>query len=136
MSSAPAIRYSREDAERALALVRPVVEEVRTHYLRLRRDLRALQRLEMLPDLAHDTSIPPAVRKELSDLADCLRELRALGGVVLDPEIGLLTLPGRLPDGRRVHFCWKLGETRIRSWYGAGESYADRRPFRRTAASA
>jgi hypothetical protein len=119
-------RYTREEADRALALLRPIAEDARERYLRLRKELRSLRRLDLLDELSADASVPPSLRDQLTDLAQCLRELRDLGG--------LLTLPGSLADGSSVHFCWKLGEARVRFWFGPGESYADRRPFARGAA--
>lgn len=136
MSAPRSPRYTREEADRALALLRPIADDVRERYLRLRKDLRTLRRLELLDELSEDASVPPTIRERLAELAQCLRELRELGGRMIDPEIGLLTLPGELADGRHVHFCWKLGEPRVRFWFGPGETYADRRPLSRAAAAA
>ena len=129
MPSARTPRYTREEADRALALLRPIAEEARERYLSLRKELRALRRLDLLDELSADASVPPGLRDQLGELSACLGELRELGGRMIDPEIGLLTLPGTLPDGSQVHFCWKLGEASVRSWFGPGETYADRRPL-------
>jgi hypothetical protein len=121
--------YTAAEADRALALVRPVAEDVRRNYLVLRRELHALRDLEMLDEITSDESVPAPLRSRLLELQTCLLELRQLGAVLLDPEIGLVSLPGRLADGRPVSFCWKLGEERVRFWYPPGGSYADRRPL-------
>lgn len=131
----PEPRYTPEEADRALALVRPVVEDVRRHYVHLRRDLTALRDLEVLDEITSDESVPAPVRAQLQELQACLSELRQLGVLLLDPEIGLVSLPGVLADGRHVSFCWKLGEDRVRFWFPAGSHYAERRPIVAAASS-
>ena len=122
-------RYSVAAADRVLTFVRPVADDVRRHYLVLRRDLSALRDLDMLDEITSDESVPEPVRARLMELQTCLQELRQLDVVLMDPEIGLVNLPGVLADGRPVTFCWKLGEERVRFWYPAGASYGDRRPI-------
>lgn len=122
-------RYTPQQADRALALVRPVADDVRRHYVELRRDLAALRDLEMLDEITSDESIPAPIRARLAELQTCLNELRELGAVLLDPEVGLVSLPGVLENGAPVQLCWKLGEDRVRFWYPADGSYEDRRPI-------
>lgn len=119
--------YTPEQADRALALIRPVATDVRNHYVDLRRELSALRDLNMLDEITSDQSVPAPLRARLVELQACLDELRQLGATLLDPEVGLVTLPGMLAGGRRVHLCWKLGEERVRFWFPVGGSYADRR---------
>jgi hypothetical protein len=121
-------RFTLDAADRALVLVRPVADDVRRHYVRLRRDLAALNQLDALDELSADDSIPPVIRAQLGELQACLRELQELGATVVDPELGLVSLDGRLPGIGDVHFCWKLGEDRVRFWYPLGGRYDDRRP--------
>lgn len=122
-------RLTPDAADRALALVRPVVEDVRRHYLVLRRDLTALKDLQVLDEITSDESIPAPLRTRLQELQTCLAELREFGAVLIDPEIGIVSLPGVLSDGRAVNLCWKLGEDHVRFWFAQGSSYADRRPI-------
>lgn len=122
--------YTPEQADRSLALIRPVVEDIRAHYTDLRRSLSALRDLEMLDEITSDQSVPAPVRTRLLELQTCLGELRQLGATLLDPEVGLVSLPGVLPDGRRVQLCWKLGEERVRFWVPIGAGYAERRVLR------
>ena len=129
-------RFTPTEADRCLALVRPVAADVRRHYLILRRDLSALRDLALLDDITSDEAVPPVVATRLAELRTCLAELRDVGALLLDPEIGLVSLPGSLPDGRDVQFCWKLGEGRVRFWFPVGGSYADRKPIPISAAAA
>ena len=129
-------RFTPAEADRCLSLVRPVAADVRRHYLILRRDLSALRDLDLLGGVTSDAAVPPAVAARLAELRACLAELRDVGAVLLDPEIGLVSLPGTLPEGRSVQFCWKLGEVRVRFWFPVGGCYADRRPIPRAAPAA
>ena len=121
-------RFTVDQANRALALIRPVVEEARAHYLDLRTDLASLDQYASLEEISSDTSIPPHVRAKLASIEACLAELRTLAVTVVDPEIGIVSIDGSLPDGSDVHLCWKLGEDRVRSWYPLGGRYSERRP--------
>lgn len=122
-------RYRPDDADRALVLMRPVVEDVRAHYLVLREELSALQELDKLQEVTSDASVPEPLRNRLAELQGCLGELKELGATLIDPEIGAISLPGVLDDGRDVRLCWKLGEPQVRWWFPAGGSYGDRRPI-------
>ena len=60
-------------------------------------------------------------------------ELVELAGIghypqIEDPEEGVISLSGRR-DGRRVRFCWKIGDETITHWYREGESFEQRRPL-------
>jgi hypothetical protein len=129
-------RYSVDEANRLLPLLRPVVEDVRKRYLRLQHDLAAFDRLERLEDMTTDSSIPPKIRARLAEMLECIRELQALRTTVVDPELGIVSLEGRLPEGQDVHFCWKLGEPAVRFWFPLGSGYGDRRPIPVPAAGA
>jgi len=122
--------YTVDEADRALAVLRPVLEDVRRLYVELRGDLSALKSLEALEDISSDVSVPPRVRSRLGELQECLRELDQLDARLIDPELGLVSLPGAVGPGRRpVRLCWKLGEERVRFWFPEGEGYEARRPL-------
>jgi hypothetical protein len=66
------------------------------------------------------------------EIRQVLQDVRALGGVVKDLEMGLVDFPGRRPDRRDgpiVNLCWKLGEDAVRFWHGMGEGFASRKPL-------
>ncbi len=50
-------------------------------------------------------------------------------GILLrDPEAGLVDFPGEV-EGRRVFFCWRLGEGEV-AWYHESQSgYSSRKPL-------
>ena len=57
-----------------------------------------------------------------------LEEIRALGGVIKDLELGLVDFL-HLREGREVNLCWRYGEERITHWHGLDEGYAARKPL-------
>lgn len=120
--------YTREQADRALPLVRAIVEDARGCYLRLRTDLAAFRGVELLDDIETFSELPPALLAQLGELRGYVRELRDLRATLHDPELGIVSVPGSL-GGTGVNFCWKLGEDRVRFWYPADGAYADRRPL-------
>lgn len=127
-------RLSLDEANRTLPLLRPIVQDARARYLELRRDLETLDSYRSLEEISSDASIPPNVRGALGEVEACLRELKSLSATLIDPEMGVVSIAGRLPDGRDVHLCWKLGEERIRFWYPLGGRYDERLPVPSAAA--
>jgi len=52
--------------------------------------------------------------------------VKALGGVVKDPQIGLVDFYGRI-DGRSVWLCWRYGEESIGHYHELDAGYSGRR---------
>ena len=66
------------------------------------------------------------------EVRQVLEEIRALGGVIKDLEMGLVDFPGRgsaAQGDRIVNLCWKLGEDAVRFWHGMDEGFAQRKPL-------
>jgi hypothetical protein len=122
--SRPPRRFTLEQANRALPLVKRIVADiVRTHGLASsHRD--AVQRTNGAKQVA-------AVQKELDSAIDRLEELveelNAIGVELKDYETGLIDFVGR-HDGRDVYLCWKLGEELITHWHELNAGFAGRKP--------
>jgi hypothetical protein len=56
------------------------------------------------------------------------RKVRALGGIVKDPQIGLVDFYGRV-EGRMVWLCWRYGEDSLGYYHDLEEGYSGRRPL-------
>ena len=117
-------RFSLEQANRALPLVRRIVTDiVRTH-------ATATTYREALDNTSGAREIN-LVQKELDLLVDRLAELvEELGDVgveLKDYESGLVDFVGR-HEGRDVYLCWKLGEERITHWHEMSAGFAGRKP--------
>jgi hypothetical protein len=55
-------------------------------------------------------------------------QVRAIGGVVKDPQIGLVDFYGRI-EGRVVWFCWRYGEDSLGYFHEIDAGYRGRRPL-------
>jgi hypothetical protein len=98
--------FTRVEAERQLAKVRPLVED-------LQRRVAAYRRRPTDP-----------VAREIEAL---LREIAELGAEVKDPAQGLIDFRTQR-RGREVYLCWKLGEgDRISFWHDLEAGFAGRK---------
>ncbi|HYO08623.1 MAG TPA: DUF2203 domain-containing protein [Tepidisphaeraceae bacterium] len=123
-ASQPARKFSLEQANRALPLVKRIVADiVRTHAL-ASSYREALERTSGTKETA-------AVQRELDGsidrLQDLVDELSDVGVELKDYETGLVDFVGR-HDGRDVYLCWKLGEERITHWHEINAGFAGRKP--------
>ena len=99
-------QFTRVEAERQLAKVRPLLED-------LQRRVAAYRRRPTDP-----------VAREIEAL---LREIAELGAEVKDPEQGLIDFRTQR-RGREVYLCWKLGEgDRISFWHDLQAGFAGRK---------
>lgn len=125
--------YTPDQANRALPLVRRIVEDVVRVHGRWR---EVVQELELLasgvradrPD-ARVVALEREAQALASDLDAFERELDALDIALKDREVGLVDFPGE-QEGRRVWLCWRLGEPAVRYWHDLDAGFAGRRPLR------
>ena len=127
--------FTPEEANAALAEVRPLVEEM---VERRRAHAAALERQEELEGhiRGNGGGIPPATLAEAAaeieriarELARVVDEIGEHGAEVKDLDEGLIDFPA-LRRGETVLLCWKLGEDEIRYWHGLEDGFAGRRPL-------
>lgn len=86
-------------------------------------------------DLAVRSADAPEVVTVKERIMELLRKLdegwskiAELGGLVKDPQIGLVDFHGRV-DGEEVLLCWRFGEESIDHYHGLEEGFASRRPL-------
>jgi hypothetical protein len=128
-------RFTPEEANAALAALRPLVERM----VEAKRALDAAQ--ERRDELARRISgngggIPPAelaeanaaVTRRTSELAQAVEDVHALGVLVKDLDAGLVDFPSER-EGRDVLLCWRLGEDEIAFWHGLEDGFAGRQPL-------
>jgi hypothetical protein len=122
--SRPVRRFSLEQANRALPLVRRIVTDiVRTHATAASyRDS-----LERTTGAREITSIQKELDRAIDRLAELIDELTDVGVELKDYENGLIDFIGR-HEGRDVYLCWKLGEERITHWHEMTAGFAGRKP--------
>jgi hypothetical protein len=129
--------FTEEEANEALAVVRPTVERLVAARKRFR---RAASRLDAVrgrvagngggldPERVRD--LQEAAGEAASAVAAVVAELEALGVQVKDLDEGLIDFPARHPGrGETVLLCWRLGEDEVAHWHGLEEGFAGRKPL-------
>jgi len=127
--------FTPEEANAALAEVRPLVEQMVAHR---RAHVAALARQEELElrIRGNGGGIPPAelaetaaeVEREARELAQAIDAVVELGLQVKDIDEGLVDFPA-LRHGETVLLCWMLGEDQVAHWHTIEDGFAGRRPL-------
>lgn len=127
--------FTLEEANAAVADLRPVVEQMVEHRQRF---LAAQHRRGGLTERAGSNGgdLTPTdfaeVEEDLelaaSALAACIERIQSAGAQVKDLEEGLLDFPA-LRDGEEILLCWRLGEDEIEYWHGPEDGFAGRQPL-------
>lgn len=68
------------------------------------------------------------LRRRVSRYEAGWSKVRELGGVVKDPQIGLVDFYGRV-EGRVVWLCWRYGEDSLGYYHDLDAGYSGRRPL-------
>lgn len=128
--------FTGEEANRALPLVRVIVQDLKD----LANDLRERQiRLSRVKPPARG-SLAQDYQEELQQalaeferdrerLSEYEQELRDLGVEVKDYYTGLVDFPC-LMDGREVYLCWRLGEPEVGYWHELNAGFAGRQKLK------
>jgi hypothetical protein len=127
--------FTPEEANEALALVRPLAEELVSHRRALldaegrRADLalRIAGNGEAL-DARDLVDLEARITREAAEVASCVVRIQDLGVLVKDLDRGLLDFPA-LREGEEVLLCWEVGEEKVTHWHGVEEGFAGRKPL-------
>ncbi|MGH3040842.1 MAG: DUF2203 domain-containing protein [Gaiellaceae bacterium] len=129
--------FTREEANAALAEVRPLVERLvadRQALVALGDELEEVQTLIGGNGGSLDPSrigeLQEAVAHAAAGLAGLVEEIQDLGAQVKDLDRGLVDFPTRHPEsGETVLLCWELGEREVAHWHDLEEGFAGRKPL-------
>jgi hypothetical protein len=127
--------FTAEEANDALAIVRPLAEKLVAH----RRLLRTAQerRAELgnriagnggALDASELGKLEARASREAAVMARCIAQIQELGVLVKDLDRGLVDFPARRA-GEDVLLCWQVGEGEVAHWHGVEEGFAGRRPL-------
>jgi hypothetical protein len=126
--------FTPEEANEALAAVRPFAERMVTH----RRALAKAEerQVRLVQSVAGNGALRPGelagaqacVDREAAALTHCVEAIQELGGVVKGLDEGLVDFPARRGD-EDVFLCWHLGEREVAYWHGIDDGFAGRRPL-------
>jgi hypothetical protein len=127
--------FTPEEANEALARVRPLAEDLVAHR---RAQLEAQQaRAELARRIAGDggdvdigrlAALENDAEREGAALARCVAGIQELGALVKDLDRGLIDFPA-LRGNEEVLLCWRVGEEEVAHWHGLEEGFAGRRPL-------
>ncbi len=114
--------FTLEEANRALAYVRPVIQDLCRCYeqvVELRRQIEQCTQDERLEMLETD------YERAMDNLSQFVDELHHVGVEIKDFEKGLVDFPA-LSGDREVSLCWHLGEDQIQAWHEVDAGFAGR----------
>jgi hypothetical protein len=121
--------FSVAEADRALALVRRIVSDIRTQYAKAQ-DLERQYQTAVYG--SHQKSEVPSLqmRREeaLTRLEELVGELTDLGVELKDWETGLVDFPS-IYQNREVCLCWRFGEETVTHWHEVHAGFAGRQPI-------
>jgi hypothetical protein len=129
--------FSEDEANAALAVVRPLVERLVAVRKRL---AHAAARLDEVHGhvSGNGGGLDPERVQELqenaaraaAEVAELVAELENLDVQVKDLDMGLIDFPARHPRrDEAVLLCWQLGEDDVQYWHGLEEGFAGRKPL-------
>jgi hypothetical protein len=120
--------FTLEQANEALQIIRPIMEEVQT----IRQKILTSQPAAWT---AIEKSVGNGGNRALSAMIQDFEKLDALVHRILETDvlikdinIGLLDFPA-LRNGREVYLCWQYGEGEIAFWHEVEAGYAGRQPI-------
>ena len=127
--------FTVEEANEALAEVRPLTEELVSH----RRALIEIQERQAALTTrisGNGGNVEPRELQEVQErldgevagIARCVARIHELGAQVKDLDEGLVDFPA-LRGGEDVLLCWRLGEDEIGFWHALDEGFSGRRPL-------
>ena len=119
----PPRRFSLEQANRALPLVKRIVADI------VRMHAQATTHRETIESTTGPLAIAAQHELDLAidRLEELVDELNTIGVELKDYETGLVDFVGR-HEGRDVYLCWKLGEEKITHWHELDAGFAGRKP--------
>jgi len=108
--------FTRKEANALLPQVRPLTEQLVEHRASLAAAQVERKKLALQiagngggVDSAGAASLDEQIAREHAGVARCVNAIHELGGVVKDPDTGLVDFPAQVA-GAEAFFCWRLGE--------------------------
>lgn len=124
--------YTPEVANRALPLVRRIVEDIVVQFARWQTRVREFELVSASNSASDPNPRAEELEREVAALAAELehfhRELSELGVEFKDYTLGLVDFPAE-QDGRPVYLCWRLGEPAVEFWHELQAGYSGRQPI-------
>jgi hypothetical protein len=127
--------FTVEEANEALAELRPLTEELVSHRQALI-ELQERQAALTTRISGNGGNVEPSelqevqvrLDEEVAGIARCVARIHEVGAQVKDLDEGLVDFPAHR-GGEEVLLCWRLGEDEIEFWHGLDEGFSGRRPL-------
>jgi hypothetical protein len=119
--------FTPQRAQRALALVRRIVDDIVGEYPRLLECQELLELAQRRGSAEYLNRVQADMLASANKLQGYSDELAALGVQLCDFSRGRVEFPG-LWNGREIRLCWQHGEEQIACWYDPRQAHA-RRPL-------
>ena len=117
--------YTPREANKALNVIRPIVEEL----MRIGENIRARQpELWSVAQKSAGNGGNPFLSKALKDferLDELVHEIQNTGIFIKDLTVGIIDFLA-LHDGREIYLCWRHGEEQVRFWHEVHAGFAER----------
>ena len=128
-------RFTVDDANRTLPLVRRIVSDAVRDYWRWQDKVREYEDVAANRVASEPSEEAERLERETGELAreieGYLAEMRQLGVEMKGFDTGLVDFPGEM-NGKPVLLCWQLGEESIKYWHEEDAGFAGRQPLSST----
>jgi hypothetical protein len=128
-------RFTVEEANKTLPLVRRIVEDVVRQHRVWREKILELDLVASSSRAEDARSRAQQLESEAQNLAHEIdgyqRELEELGIQLKDRRIGLVDFPSQM-GGKSVLLCWRLDEPEVQFWHDEDAGYAGRQRLQPT----
>lgn len=125
-------RFTVDDANRTLPLVRRIVSDAVRDYWRWQEKVREYEEVAANRLVDQPNEDADRLEREATDLAreidGYVAEIRDLGVEMKGFGTGLVDFPGEM-DGKPVMLCWQLGEESVQYWHEEDAGFAGRQPL-------
>ena len=120
--------FTRTEANEMLARLRPLMEELREEWDRIKALSPEIQKIR--GKVLQDAFSPHGVEyvESVSHLMLLMGQVRDMGVLVKDLDKGLCDFPS-LKEDRVVYLCWHLGEDSIEYWHDIEGGFGSREPL-------
>ena len=128
-------RFTVDDANRTLPLVRRIVSDAVRDYWRWQDKVRQYEEVAAqrgIDDPGEVSQVAERLERETEELArgidGYIAEIRELGVEFKGFDTGLVDFPGEV-EGKPVLLCWQLGEESVQYWHEEDAGFAGRQPL-------
>jgi len=120
--------FTVEEANRALVLVKRIVEDVVAGYVKLVDLQEIIDSAQSGGVEDHATRAQEEIVQVAERLQICAQEMEDVGADLKDWSLGIVDFPCRI-GGQRICLCWQLGEPRVEFYHEADQGFAERQPI-------